>query len=86
MTSRLVQVEALSKRYRKHTVIDSLSFEVLQGEVFGFLGPNGAGKSTLINGLLGQKVAAVSPRPQTTRRRQLGVDRMGYRDGCGGGG
>ncbi|ADJ15000.1 ABC transporter ATP-binding protein [Halalkalicoccus jeotgali] len=50
-----IEVTDLTKRYGDGGVvaIDSLSFSVEEGEVFGFLGPNGAGKTTTIRTLLG---------------------------------
>ena len=44
----VVEIQNVSKIIKGKTIIDSLSFEVNRGEVFGFLGPNGAGKTTTI--------------------------------------
>lgn len=43
----------LTKRYRKKTAVDDISFTVETGKVTGFLGPNGAGKSTTMRLMLG---------------------------------
>ena len=42
----MIEIEGLTKRYGRHTVVDNLTFSCGPGEVLGFLGPNGAGKST----------------------------------------
>src|SRR5436853_1274572 len=49
----MLSARNLTKVIGKRTIVDSVSFELRPGEVFGFLGPNGAGKTTTIRMLVG---------------------------------
>ena len=46
---KIIEVKDLTKKYKEHTAVDGISFDVEDGELFAFLGENGAGKSTTIN-------------------------------------
>jgi len=48
-----IQANNLTKRFGSFTAVDHISFEVEQGEIFGFLGANGAGKTTAMRMLCG---------------------------------
>jgi ABC-2 type transport system ATP-binding protein len=48
-----VEVEKLTRRFGSFTAVDGISFQVRDGEIFGFLGANGAGKTTTIKILCG---------------------------------
>jgi ABC-2 type transport system ATP-binding protein len=72
-TTPAIEVSDLTKRYGPPEsgllAVDRISFEVQQGEVFGFLGPNGAGKTTTIRLLAGLA------EPTAGQARVMGLDR-----------
>lgn len=51
--NNVLEIKNVSKKIGKRQILDNLSLEVKEGEIFGFVGPNGAGKTTLIKVMLG---------------------------------
>jgi len=67
-TGIIIETEELTKKYNGHTAVDRLTFQLREGEIFGFLGPNGAGKTTTLLMLLGLT------EPTSGKARVMGVD------------
>ncbi|SDP89854.1 ABC transporter ATP-binding protein [Lentzea jiangxiensis] len=69
----IIEVRDLGKRYGPRVAVDSVSFEVAEGEIFGVLGPNGAGKTTTVECVAGLRtpdrgsVAVLGKRPSDVR-------------------
>jgi ABC-2 type transport system ATP-binding protein len=51
--NEIIRVNELTKSYGPTLAVDHVSFDVKEGEIFGFLGPNGAGKTTTIRMIVG---------------------------------
>ena len=51
--NNVIQVEGLTKMFGDFTAVNAITFDVKQGEIFGFLGANGAGKTTAMKMLIG---------------------------------
>ena len=64
----VVEVVDLVKEYDGRRVVDGVSFEVDEGEIFGIVGPNGAGKTTIVESIGGLRV------PESGSIRVLGLD------------
>lgn len=51
--NKVIEVSGLTKKFGNFTAVDHITFDVTEGEIFGFLGANGAGKTTAMQMLCG---------------------------------
>lgn len=74
MSSPIIEVRHITKRFGEFTAVDDLTFDVFPGETVGLLGPNGAGKTTTFQMLLGVIT------PTSGSMRMFGLDFPQYRE------
>jgi daunorubicin resistance ABC transporter ATP-binding subunit len=65
-----IEIQRLTKHFRKFTAVDNLTLSVKYGEIFGLLGPNGSGKTTTIN------IVSGLSKPTSGQVKVLGHDVM----------
>lgn len=78
MTTPVIQIDNLQKRFGEYQALQGLNLSVHQGEILALLGPNGAGKTTTINCLLGFlqpdageiTIAGINPQHDVVTARQ----------------
>lgn len=78
MTTPVIQINNLQKRFGEYQALQGLNLSVHQGEILALLGPNGAGKTTTINCLLGFlqpdageiTIAGINPQHDVVTARQ----------------
>ena len=70
-----IEVRELTRRFGSFTAVDAITFDVAEGEVFGFLGANGAGKTTAIRMLTGLLA------PSSGSARVAGIDVLAEPEG-----
>ena len=82
MNQPVIDVKDFRKTYGEFVAVDGISFDVMQGEIFGLLGPNGAGKTSTLESLEGLRtpdggtlrVAGINPaREPRSLRNVIGV-------------
>jgi len=76
MSTPIVQVKNLSKKYRQKEALKSVNFTINSGRIVGLIGPNGAGKTTILKALLGLtsntgEIAIFGKDPSNERTKML---------------
>src|SRR5690606_5454227 len=80
MTSTIIEVRQLTKKFKAKTAVDNADFKIARGEIFGLIGQNGAGKSTLlkmIGGLIHSTSGEIYFFDRSESKDQSFFERMG---------